>query len=61
MGISKVTFYVCKKKHAKLGVTELRKLKQLEEENIRLKRLVADCGRGDASRSAWIAVRCPRR
>ena len=31
-----------KKKYAELGVTELRKLKQLEDENARLKRIVAD-------------------
>ena len=42
MGVSEATFYVWKKKYAHLGVTELRKLKQLEEENARLKRLVAD-------------------
>ena len=42
MGVSEATFYVWRKKYAHLGVTELRKLKQLEEENTRLKRLVAD-------------------
>lgn len=42
MGISEVTFYRWKKKYAGLGVTELRRLKQLEDENRRLKRLVAD-------------------
>jgi putative transposase len=42
VGISEATFYVWKKKYASLGVTELRKLKQLEDENARLKRLVAD-------------------
>jgi putative transposase len=42
MGVSEATFYVWKRKYAHLGVTELRKLKQLEEENARLKRLVAD-------------------
>ncbi len=42
MGISEATFYVWKKKYAGLGVSELRRLKQLEEENARLKRLVAD-------------------
>ena len=39
MGISEATFYNWKKK---FGVTELRRLRQLEEENHRLKRLVAD-------------------
>lgn len=42
MGVSEATFYVWRRKYAHLGVTELRKLKQLEEENARLKRLVAD-------------------
>ncbi len=42
MGISEVTFYRWKKKYAGLGVAELRRLKQLEDENHRLKRLVAD-------------------
>jgi putative transposase len=42
MGISEATFYVSKKKYASLGVSELRKLRQLEDENGRLKRLVAD-------------------
>ena len=41
-GISEATFYTWKKKYAELGVTELRKLKQLEDENARLKRIVAD-------------------
>lgn len=31
-----------KKKYGGLGVSELRRLKQLEEENARLKRMVAD-------------------
>jgi len=42
MGVSDATFYVWKKKYAHLGVSELRKLKKLEDENTRLKRLVAD-------------------
>ena len=41
-GISEATFYTWKKKFADLGVTELRKLKQLEDENATLKRIVAD-------------------
>ena len=36
------TFYRWKKKYAGLGVAELRRLKQLEEENRKLKALVAD-------------------
>jgi putative transposase len=42
VGISDATFYTWKKKYADMGVSELRKLKQLEEENARLRRIVAD-------------------
>jgi putative transposase len=42
MGISEATFYNWKKKYGGLGVSELRKLRQLEEENRQLKQLVAD-------------------
>ena len=42
LGVSDATFYAWKKKFAHLGVSELRRLRQLEEENSRLKRLVAD-------------------
>ncbi len=42
LGISEVTFYRWKKKFAGLGVAEIRRLKQLEDENRRLKQLVAD-------------------
>ena len=42
MGISEQTFYRWKKKFGGLGVAEVRRLKQLEEENRKLKQLVAD-------------------
>lgn len=42
MGISEATFYNWKKKYGGLGVTELRRLRQLEDENSRLKQIVAD-------------------
>jgi len=42
LGVSEATFYVWKKKFAHLGASELRRLRQLEDENARLKRLVAD-------------------
>lgn len=42
LGVSDATFYAWKKKYAHLGVSELRRLRQLEDENSRLKRLVAD-------------------
>lgn len=41
-GISEQTFHNWKKKYDGLGVDELRRLKELEQENSRLKRLVAD-------------------
>src|SRR5258705_9185402 len=42
LGVSEATFYAWKKKYAHLGVSELRRLRQLEGENARLKRLFAD-------------------
>jgi putative transposase len=42
LGISEQTFYRWKRKYAGMGVAELRRLKQLEQENKRLKQLVAD-------------------
>jgi putative transposase len=42
LGVSEQTFYRWKKKFAGMGVAELRRLKQLEEENRTLKQLVAD-------------------
>ena len=42
MGITEQTFYRWKKKYAGLGVAVVRRLKQLEEENRKLKQLVAD-------------------
>lgn len=42
MGISDATFYNWKKKYGGLGVSELRELRQLKEENARLKQMVAD-------------------
>jgi putative transposase len=41
-GISQQSFYLWKKKYAGLGLNELRELRQLREENNKLKRLVAD-------------------
>jgi len=42
VGISEQTFYRWKKKYAGLEVDQVRQLKQMREENARLKRIVAD-------------------
>jgi putative transposase len=42
LGVSEAKFYAWKKKYAHLGVSELRRMRQLEDENRRLKGLVAD-------------------
>jgi len=42
IGISQATCYIWKKKYGDLGASDVRRLRQLEEENLRLKRLVAD-------------------
>jgi len=42
LGVSEATFYVWKKKYGQLGLSELREMRQLRDENARLKRLVAD-------------------
>jgi putative transposase len=40
LGIYEATFYVWKKRYGHLGVIEVRRVRQLEDENARLKRLV---------------------
>ena len=42
MGISETTYYVWKERYANMGLLEVRELRQLRDENARLKRLVAD-------------------
>jgi putative transposase len=42
VGISEQTFYRWKKQYVGLEIDQVRKLKQLQEENTRLKALVAD-------------------
>jgi putative transposase len=42
MGVADASFYRWKQVYAGMGVSEIRRLKQLEEENAKLKRLVAD-------------------
>jgi putative transposase len=41
-GISEASIYNWRKKYGGLMPSEMRRLKQLDEENVRLKRLVAD-------------------
>jgi len=42
LGVSEQTFYRWKRQYAGIGVAELRRLRQVEDENRRLKQLVAD-------------------
>jgi putative transposase len=42
IGVSEATYYTWKKKYADLGISEVRRLKMLEDENARLRRIVAD-------------------
>ncbi len=42
LGVTEATVYNWRKKYTGLGTAEIRKLRMLEEENARLKRLVAD-------------------
>jgi len=42
IGVSEQTFYRWKRKYMGMGVAELRRIRQLEEENRKLKRIVAD-------------------
>jgi putative transposase len=41
-GISEPTFYAWKAKFGGMGISEARRLRQLEEENARLKKLLAE-------------------
>jgi putative transposase len=42
LGLSEATFYAWKKKFGSMGTAEIRELRQLREDNLKLKRLVAD-------------------
>jgi putative transposase len=45
LGVSEPSFFRWKKQFSGMGAVEIRRLKQLEEENAKLKRLVADLTR----------------
>jgi putative transposase len=55
MGISQATFYVWKKRYTGVGPSELRRLRQLEEENRKLKQIVADLSLDKAMLQAVVA------
>jgi putative transposase len=48
LGCSEASFYLWKKRYGSLGITEIRELRQLRDENARLKRVVADLTLGQA-------------
>jgi putative transposase len=48
-GISSATFYACKAKFGGMDVSDAKRLKALEEENARLKRLLAESLLGQAA------------
>lgn len=45
LGISDATFYTWRKKYGGISSSELKHMRQLEEENLRLQKLVADLNR----------------
>lgn len=55
MGISEATFYLWKKRYGGVGPSELRRLRQLEEENRKLKQIVADLSLDKAMLQAVVA------
>jgi len=55
MGISDATYYVWRKKYGWAGPSELRRLRQLEEENRKLKQIVADLSLDKAMLQAVVA------
>jgi len=53
LGISDASFYTLRKKYGGISPSELKHMRQLEEENLLLKRLVADLSL-DKARIAWV-------
>lgn len=62
LGVSEATFYVWKKRNGGIGPSELHRLRQLEEENRKLKQIVADLSLNKAMLQAVVAkkLRGPR-
>jgi len=54
-GISENTYYRWKRRYAGMGVAEVRRLRELEVENGRLKRLVAERDLEIDAMKAWIS------
>jgi putative transposase len=54
MGISDATFYVWKKRCGGIGPSKLRRLRQLEEENRKLKQIVADLSLDKGCCRRWL-------
>jgi len=42
LGCTEASFYIWKKRYGNMGMTEVKELRQLRDENARVKRLVAD-------------------
>jgi putative transposase len=59
-GISEASFYNWKAKYGGLEVSEAKRLKGLESENAKLKKLLADAMLGDDQTAAHLARMCPR-
>lgn len=55
MSTREATFYVWKKRYGGVGPSELRRLRQLEEENGKLKQMVADLSLDKAMLQAVVA------
>jgi putative transposase len=55
IGISEAKFYLRKKKYQNLGPFELRRLQQLEDDNHKLKQIVADLSLDKAMLQAVVA------
>jgi putative transposase len=55
LGVSEATFYVWRKRYGGVGPSELRRLRQLEEENRKLKQIVADLSLDKAMLQAVVA------